>query len=257
MGDIIIINNVTLANYTQISSEREKRGLKFRLSLYMVDPGRLIVTIPTEVHEVLHRFLNDSISSITIYGMGMPRWQLRSVGSATHTNLDDAGGVRSWGEGDSCLKPHVRPPNCFPTVVIEVSYSQTWPSLRAKARWWFTASHFDVKIVILAKSDHHNGIIIIEKWRAVEAALQPGVRTQAQANAPAWQPACDQRIHITRIGNGNPTDPASYHVTDPLCLKFEDVFLRQPVGQLEGDIVIDIAELQAYAVTFWLANVNE
>jgi hypothetical protein len=257
-GDIVVINNVSLANFTQISSEREKRGLGFRLSLYMVDPGQLIVTIPTCVHEVLHLFLNESIREKTRV-MGVPRRELQSVGATTFTNHDDAGGVRSWGEGDSCLRPHERlQANGFPTVVIEAGYTKSWDSLRQKARWWFAASHFNVKTVILAKFDQsRGGRITIEKWKAVEAVLQPGVGTQAQANTPA-QAACIQSIHITHhaLGN-NPADPASYDVTAPLCLEFVDVYLRQPEGQLEGDIVIDVEELKDYAVNFWLTNKSQ
>ncbi len=144
----------------------------------MADPGQLIVTIPTHAHEILHLHLHDLICSITVR-MGAPLEDLVSVGATTFTNLDDAGDVRSWGEGDSCLQPGVRPPNGFPTVVIEAGYTKSWNSLQHKATWWFAASHFDVKIVILAKFDH--GRITIKKWKAVEAVLlpQPGMRTQA------------------------------------------------------------------------------
>ncbi|KAF8316268.1 hypothetical protein F5887DRAFT_906941, partial [Amanita rubescens] len=256
LGDIIIINNVSLANFNRISSEREKRGLGFRLSLYTADSGRLIVTIPTVVHEALHLFLKDTIRSINSI-MGVPRGELLSTRATTFTNLDDAGGVRSQGEGDSSLCPRVcLRPNGFPTVVIEAGYTKSWDSLRQKARWWFAASHFDVKIVILAKFDpsSRGGRITIEKWKAVEAVLRPGVRTWAQANVPA-QATCIQSIHITCRALGNDLeDPASYDVTDSLCLEFVDVYLRQPTGQLEGDSVIDIEELQAYAADFWLTN---
>ncbi|KAF8352110.1 hypothetical protein F5887DRAFT_1068466 [Amanita rubescens] len=254
LGDIIVIKDVSLANFTEISSEREKRGLGFRLSLYTTDAGQLIVTIPTHLYEALHLLLNHSIQRSMPVVMG---WELLPVGATTFTNLDDAGGVRSRGEGDSCLQPRVRPPDGFPTVVIEAGYTQSWNSLQEKARWWFEASHFDVKIVIFAKFESHDhGRITIEKWKAVEAVLWPGVRTWAQANAPAQAAACVQTIHITRPGN-NPANPASYDVTAPLCLEFVDVFLRQPIeGQHEGNIVVGIAELQAYAVAFW-RNVNE
>jgi len=250
LGDIIIINNVSLANFDQISSEREERGLGFRLSLYMADPGRLIVTIPTRVHEALHLCLNDLIRSITVR-MGTSLWDLLSVGATTFTNLD-AGVVRSWGEGDSCLLPLARQPDGFPTLVIEAGFTRSWDSLQQKARWWFATSRFDVKIVILVKFDR--GRITIEKWKAVEAVPRPGMRTQAQANAPP-QATCVQSIHITRPGN-DPASPASYTVTAPLHLEFVDVYLRQPVedpGQHvhEGDIVIDIAQLQSYALTLW------
>ncbi|KAF8343369.1 hypothetical protein F5887DRAFT_973608 [Amanita rubescens] len=236
-GDIIIINNVSLANFTQIFSEREKRGLGFRLSLYTADPGRLIVTIPTVVHEALHLYLSESIREIT-GGMGVPRRDLQSVGSGTFTNHDDTGNVSGR-----------MPTNGFPTVVIEAGYTQSWDELRQKGRWWFAASHFDVKIVILAKFDRsRGGRITIEKWKAVQV-LRPGVRTRLEA-------ACIQSIHITRraLAN-NPADPESYDVTAPLRIEFVDVYLRQPVPGQEGDIVIDVGELQKYAADFWVTKI--
>ncbi|KAF8333890.1 hypothetical protein F5887DRAFT_1139500 [Amanita rubescens] len=250
LGDIIIINNISLANFDQISSEREERGLGFRLSLYMADPGRLIVTIPTRAHEALHLRLNDLIRLIT-FRMGTSLWDLLSVGATTFTNLDDAGVVRSRGEGDSCLLPLARQPDGFPTVVIEAGFTRSWHSLQQKARWWFATSHFDVKIVILVKFDRGRITIENEKWKAVEAVPRPGMRTWAQAP----QATCIQSIHITRPGN-DPANPASYTVTAPLHLEFVDVYLRQPVEDPsqhvhEGDIVIDIAQLQSYAATLW------
>jgi len=193
--------------------------------------------------------------------MGAPLDDLISVGATTFTNLDDAGNVRSGGEGDSCLQPGVRPPDGFPTVVIEAGYTQSWNSLRQKARWWFTVSHFDVKIVILVKFEHGTQRITIEKWKAVEAVHRPGMRTRAQANAPAQTAQCIQIIHITCCPGHNHANPASYDVTGPLHLEFVDVYLRQPIknpGQHvhEGDIVIDIAQLQAYAVQCFRVMAN-
>ncbi|KAF8341764.1 hypothetical protein F5887DRAFT_919099 [Amanita rubescens] len=153
--------------------------------------------------------------------MGVPRGELLSTRATTFTNLDDAG------------------------VVIEAGYTKSWDSLRQKARWWFAASHFDVKIVILAKFDpsSRGGRITIEKWKAVEAVLRPGVRTWAQANVPA-QATCIQSIHITCRALGNDLeDPASYDMF---------TFDNQPANL--KDSVIDIEELQAYAADFWLTN---
>lgn len=229
----------------------------FRLSLYTSNPGLLIITIPTGVHEALHSFLYDSIHLMNVM-MGLPRVELLGAGATAFSNLDAAGNVRSQGEGDSSLRPHVRLPNGFPTVVIEAGYTQSWDSLRQKARWWFTASDFDVKIVILTKFERprggRGGRIIIEKWKAVEAGPLPGPRTWAQANAPlAPQATCIDTIHITHHAPDNDiADPASYNITGPLHLEFFDVYLRQPIeGLPEGDIIIDIAELQNYGVAVW------
>ena len=249
LGDIIIINHVSLADFNQICSEREEHGLGFRLSLYTADPKRLIITIPTGVCEMLHRHL-DHLIGLKNGGMGLQPEELSSIGAEAFAHLDGAGHVMSQGEGDSCLQPLVRLQGGFPTVVIEAGYMQSWDSLQQKARWWFAASNFDVKIVILTKVDQSGGWrITIEKWKAVEAALQPGVGTQAQENAPA-QPACVQCIHITHAHGDDPANPESYHVTAPLNLEFVDVYLQQPI-EGQGDIVLSIVELQHYAVAVW------
>ena len=71
-----------------------------------------------------------------------------------------------------------------------------------KTRWWFAASHFDIKIVILAKFDHGRITIenLVEGW-----SENMGTSKTAQI----------QIIHITHLGHDT-ADPESYDVTVPL-----------------------------------------
>lgn len=86
--------------------------------------------------------------------MGLER-ELVGLGATEYKQLDPSGAPRTTGEGDSVLKPISKRPSGkdFPTLVIEAGYTQTWLSLRTKARWWFEHSKYDVKIVLLAKAD--------------------------------------------------------------------------------------------------------
>ncbi|KAL7626166.1 hypothetical protein AAE478_002936 [Parahypoxylon ruwenzoriense] len=107
--------------------------------------------------------------------------------------------------------------------------------------WWFSTSNHDVKIVIVAKFDHRQREIILEKW---EEAPPDRLGATTTRRTPTLQPVLRQEIAINRDQR---TDPISYNVTrGPLVLGFKLLFLRDPCPQ-EGDYVISIPELQWYA----------
>jgi hypothetical protein len=147
----------------------------------------------------------------------------------------------------------------WPTLVIEAGHSETLGELRNDMRWWFSASDHQVKIVLLAK--FNNNQIILEKWVEVYQPPRLGATTTravAQAAAqgvPQLVQDCSQIITITQDPSISNTDPNWFHPTSytvtrgALRLEFDRLFLRQPqLGQGEGDIVISIQQLQAYAV---------
>ncbi|KAK3945269.1 hypothetical protein QBC46DRAFT_403480 [Diplogelasinospora grovesii] len=129
----LIFSPVSAAQYEAVAKFRERRARKFRIDLW--DEGELWVRAGTSTaHESLHGCT-----------MGL-EYDWESTGSATFYK---AGGG-SAGEGDSSRKPgSERPsPTGWPTLVIEAGYPQSMRKLRQKARWWFEASNFDVKIVL-------------------------------------------------------------------------------------------------------------
>ncbi|CAI4219750.1 unnamed protein product [Parascedosporium putredinis] len=110
----------------------------------------------------------------------------------------------------------------FPTLVIEAGYSQSWASLRAKGRWWFEASDYAVKIVLLVKMDRSIAQIRIEKWKAMEQPRTRPSRATTRAMAaqvvPSVSPECVQTVDIIRaasVGDHDPRRflPNSYRVT--------------------------------------------
>ncbi|KAI1802541.1 hypothetical protein F4811DRAFT_529107 [Daldinia bambusicola] len=241
-GDFLIFQDVPLSDFEELCL-REKRP--FRIRRYHASEGILIVTIPTDLHESLHLGLHR-IYDHKLVRSGQERgW--KAIGSTTFRPRGHPGG--DGGEGDSSggPKPTRHALGAWPTLVIEAGDSESLSALQDDMRWWFSASDHDVKIVLLAKFDHENQRIIIEKW---EEALQirPGATTTRRAaTGPILQPVLRQHITITR---DIPTD--SYHVTrGALVLSFRLLFLRDPSPQ-EGDYVISIAELQDYARDVWV-----
>jgi hypothetical protein len=191
--------------------------------------------------------------------MGL-RGEFYRVGSTTFEEKDANGNITSGGEGDSSRKPRSvrKGEDQYPTLVIEAGWTQTLPKLREKARWWFTKSRGDVKIVLLVKSSPGSNNITIEKWKIVQAPPRHGATT-TRAAASMQAPQCVHTIKISQaagIGNADPNrfNPGSYVVTGgPLRLEFADVFLRQPIPPGERDLVLDDTILREYAAYFWEA----
>jgi hypothetical protein len=155
------------------------------------------------------------------------------------------------GEGDSAGGPKPDRVGCgkWPTLVIEAGHSESIPQLRADMRWWFSTLNNDVKIVILAKFNHGQRSILLEKWEEEERAAREGAA--ATRWSAAIEPVLQQAITITYDNTGDPGNTASYTVNGgPLVLEFRLLFLRDPVPG-EGDIVLSIPELQSYAVDVW------
>ena len=170
----------------------------------------------------------------------------RSIGSTTFRPQGHPGG--DGGEGDSCGGPIPARNHklAWPTLVVEAGDSESLTALRDDMRWWFTASDHQVKIVLLSKFDHQRQQIIIERWEE-DSQTRPGATTTRRAAAVgAVQPVLRQSITITRDAA---TD--SYQVVrSALVLSFRLLFLREP-GPQEGDFVMSIADLQAFARRVW------
>ncbi|RFU72511.1 dead deah box dna helicase [Trichoderma arundinaceum] len=254
-GDALVVNQVSLQAFRELCAARDAENRKFRFSLYTTDSGVLIITIPTLYHERAHRRL-ERIMNLKIDAMGLDEdWSCG--GGGTYTQASGNSLVAS-GEGDSTGLPSSTrsPSDGWPTFVIECGYSQTIALLIAKAHWWFTASNYEVKIVLLLKLNKSKESIHIEKWKASTTSTRLGA-TMTRA-AAALYPRCFQIIDIKRdpdISNTHPNrlSRARYVVhSGPLRLEFADLFLRPPTpGTAEGDIIINDRDLQLLALKAW------
>ena len=182
--------------------DRGYKGVRYE---WHGDLETLIVKVPTKAHETAAgEFGSEIITAAS--AMGLPRIQRRIVGAATFQAA--AGTPRK--EGDWSMMPrNLRTkPGDFPTIVVEVGFSETLRKLRSDARLWFSMSNNDVQIVILISVARNE--IIFEKW-----TVEP---------IPVGQlPCATQSITVTRTQPNNTL--AITDGTAPL-LEFNKLFLR-------------------------------
>ena len=245
------MNQVSVDNFRAIEERRDSEGRHFRF-FYERRTAVLVITIPRRPHEVMHGWLGSRVD-IKADAMGLGD-QLDFTGSTTYESIS-SGVLEISLEGDSSLSPDPRTtPNTWPVLVIEAGYSQTMQQLRMRARAWFLASNFEVKLVVLAKMLVSERRIVLEKWEGVQAGGRTGsLRTRSECRR---MPECVHTIEISRSDAGeepHSASPESYRVTrGALRLEFEELFLRSPVGE-EADIIITEEELQLYASKVWAA----
>jgi hypothetical protein len=193
----------------------------------------LIVKVPTKAHETAAAQFGAEIDFAARI-MGLPREEHQLIGAGTNS----AQGGSPKKEPDwSMVNTNIRPnPADFPSIVVEVGFSETLPKLREDAELWFSMSNNTVQIVILIAIHRTNNQIIFEKW-----TVQPTGR-RATRHTPSQLPQAEQEITITR------TPPNTFTITNgaaPLVLEFNRLFLRQPVG---GEHDIRLTQMQLIGV---------
>ncbi|KAI2618532.1 hypothetical protein GGR54DRAFT_631107 [Hypoxylon sp. NC1633] len=242
-GDILIITDISPDVYNSIS-RRERRFHGIRLRRYYAITKILIVTIPTTLHEVLHTNIQYSFIAKVVRLNLEGAWE--PTGCATFRSEGHPNG--DGGEGDSTGCPFPTPPGRkgWPTLVIESGHSESMEQLRNDVKWWFQASDHEVKIILLAKFDHHREEILLEKYEE-ELYTRPGATMTRAASRPVRR----QSISISR---NTATNPPTYNVTSgTLSLSFRLLFLRDPdPTRGEGDFVWTLAEMEQYAERVWL-----
>ncbi|KAL4786807.1 hypothetical protein BJX76DRAFT_346007 [Aspergillus varians] len=120
----------------------------------------------------------------------------------------------------------------WPSVVLEVAFSETPKKLQSDVRYWLRASDGNVKLVFTIRIGRQQPKITIETWKSADEAHS--------------RPHLQQITEISRQTNGRITVSES-----PLVLGFEDLFLRPPTGAKETDIELDENQLQSIAEEIW------
>jgi hypothetical protein len=168
---------------------------------------------------------------------------LRARGYSNDSNDGDGG------EGDSAGGPKPRGRNDWPTLVIEAGDSESLGELHNDIRWWFSASHHVVQIVLLAKFYRPERQILLEKWEEERVQDPPGPLIRSRAQAGILRPVRRQEIRIEE----DPENPAASIITSgALVLGFRLLFLREPDAEKgEGDIVFSVSDLQRFAAHVW------
>jgi hypothetical protein len=210
--------------------DREYKGVRYE---WHGDLELLIVKAVTKAHETAAGAFARLITGTAEFGMGLPLIECQPLGAGRNTA---PGGSPSKEPDWSMVNANIRPnPDDFPSIIIEVGFSESPQKLRNDARLWFSMSSNDVRIVILIAIRAANNQIIIEKWAV--GPLPVGQRRSR--HTPPQVPQIEQEITITR------TPPNTFAITSgaaPLILEFSRLFLRPAVGA-EHDIVYTQADL--------------
>ncbi|KAI9163568.1 hypothetical protein HJFPF1_05185 [Paramyrothecium foliicola] len=221
-GDYFTLTDVSPADLQRIDRGRERRRLRFRIRPYDSGTGVIHIALIRQPRQVLYLQLDQLIRH------------------EVYDSLPGAGVGAGEADTSGCPVPARLGPGLWPTLVIESGCSQPLLALQRDMRWWFSASNYQVKIVLLVKLNRTDNSISIERWQE-ELSRRSGA-TMTQRN-PIVEPTLQQSITITqRAGN-----PVSYNITGgALVLPFRLLFLRDPSPQ-EGDLVVGIPKLRVFA----------
>lgn len=252
--DRVVVGKVSVNAFHSIEAERDLRGRRYRF-LFLPATKCLIVTVPTGRHEQAYKLLSDYVT-VSIHAMGLEdQWVSFAAEKFTAS--------RGSGEGDASGGPrfaHDGSVRAWPLLVIEAGATQSMQSLRGRARWWFAASDYAMKVVILVKLFSNNCSIHIEKWTAAAPGPQRAGATTTRAHGAVRQPSLDHVVIINWTGpDPLPQTPvadrtlAHFDVEGaPLVLRFNELMDREPIAAAgEHDISIPEARLQRLAQRVW------
>ncbi|SPO04172.1 uncharacterized protein DNG_06855 [Cephalotrichum gorgonifer] len=251
-GGELCVKHVTPADFSRIIKARSEDD-KYRL-FFSAAHRLLIVTVPSHPHERATAMIDCRINDAT-RDMGL-RSEIWNERSATFTNTTEHPYAGS-SEGDATFTPVLpnRDVRTWPSLVVEVGYTESMAHLRTKADWWLVTSGFEVKVVLLVKLNAPHGHIRIETWKGVSDE-RPGATMTRVHETASCHPDCIHTVTVSRrpgvSSNDNArVDPNSYTVASgTLRVGFAELFLREPRSG-EYDIVFDEEFLKDLAARTW------
>ncbi|PGH29991.1 hypothetical protein GX50_07238 [[Emmonsia] crescens] len=180
----------------------------------------LIINMPSRDHErttrYFERLLEGKLNEMRA-GLSL---EVRASGAT------DVEGTTRKKAPDASYWPHSLPATRsakWPSLVLEVGYSESASKLRNDASWWLTESQGDVRVMITLKI-FRNHRVHLEMWQFRDGAARP-------------RPVMTQETTVTKSARG-------YSASAPMVIRFQDLLLRPPAGNGERDIVLDRDDLQ-------------
>jgi hypothetical protein len=220
---------------------------------YFPSIERLVLRMPTKVHEQFSRSLSGRVSEqlrLLSLGSGSAAHfakDIRDVGSATIRPLDPEYGTHDPDGSFQHLKSR------SPTVIFEVAHSQTGGKLRTLAEEYIFGSDLEVRVVVGFDIEYNKSKrASFSIWRASVQSpdgdevwvVKPTVANQVILTEPIALPAADI-AQIFRYDDGKPNldQDAGVH------LRLEDFADRttcQQFKDIDRDIFISCSELYQY-----------
>lgn len=257
-SSMLFVYGVSASVFNEVDERRENDNCKYRFALFLPEAELLIVKFPSAPHEAMIPPLIARIE--THFNGGRDDWPWFSCGATQYpgrselagASQGDCGGGPEWARGG---------PGQWPTLMIEVGWSQTLPTLRRIMKWWFSTSNHQVKIVLLIsferRPNQHGGYerAVIEKWIEIPPTMPSGVLTRARAASSTPTPTLQQRNVVTYTGpditveNMDDISLDDFRVTrDDMVLEFSTLMLREPQDASEGDLVLTAQFLKQCAL---------
>jgi len=213
------------------------RGLTgaLRLTYEATLDALIIKCMPGEEHEKTSRsFLVNLLEKIVAIP-GHNRYSIIAVGSTRFS----VPGVRSK-EGDEGIKPRNTraKKNQWPSLMVEVGYSENLAHLRQDAHWWLDHSHNQTRMVIIIHINSHPMSMRLERWERVVDEMQRSTRSRVPTT-----PGYVQYFDIDHAGN------VTHHPDHPdLLIPYKCVFDTGDPVDMASDITIPKNELSEWAL---------
>lgn len=232
------------------SVERIRTGTHIRRLYYNAESRfGIIKCIPGQEHEAMTGALGQ-----LVYGLPLRQQDVCSTRSTMFVSANN-----SRKQADSSWRPRTRASDEWPSLVLEVGYSQSMGSLRHNARWWLEsrsyilgsgAGYRRVNQVILIKILRPERRIILESWILGTPPRAPRI-TRNSGSWPGLRISTLQQpaTTLTTTLNSN-TYATTIQGPTSLTILWEALHdTPHPTGQ--GDLVLTAYQLQDFADTVW------
>lgn len=161
-GRYVLVGQAAISSLGRIEEGLEKRGLPKQLR-FTYDYGfelLIIKFMPGVAHQITAAELTIHIREKVA---GLPGHSLYSVCGVGTAEFEVPGQLHI--QGDSGLKPETRVlESAWPSLMVEVGYSQSLPSLRCAARLWLVHSAGQTRIVTIVKVSADKSKLHVEHW---------------------------------------------------------------------------------------------
>ncbi|KAF3893759.1 hypothetical protein GTR04_3729 [Trichophyton interdigitale] len=227
-------NPYTIFTHVSESDFVELDRACFRRLDYNTSFRKLAITTPTAPHEEAGtRF--SALVGMKAQEMGV--WRLLSSRGSTTMETQDRRKEPdgSWGPRQRYSETNIK----WPTVVLEVAFSEPKDKVKGDAWWWLYQSNTAVLKAITIDIKRPSGDVYVTLWERGAAQSRQHPRPEAKAVST---------LDIFRGQHGN---PARLEGTD-IAVPFKDMLLRDPdTSHGEADFIFSQAELLEIAEDVW------
>ncbi|EEA25660.1 hypothetical protein TMatcc_006114 [Talaromyces marneffei ATCC 18224] len=204
---------------------------QFNADSYYLNEEAIVIKMISPMHETAHSTF-FSILVTKLSDMKLDRKLQSLAASVTKAN-------NRHKEPDQSYRPFRLPKgrsHKWPSLTVEVGFSESRTKLANDARWWLTESAGDVKDVITIYIRKVTKEITIENWNLV-----PG------PNGPMFP----RVTYRTVLSQKRDSDDVKISNEVPMTIPFENLFLRPAEGPIERDVKFEKDDLKHIADCVW------